>query len=57
MYAARCPPPLMDPRGRSVTKNAYFSLLIHIKQILFVAFYDTTTEIGSVRGKTEHGYI
>ena len=29
-------PHIMDPRGLRVTKNAYFSLITHIKQLLIV---------------------
>ena len=38
-------PHLMDPKGLVVTKNAYFSLLMHIKQLLFVTFCDTISGI------------
>ena len=30
----------MDPRGLVVTKNVYFSLLTHTKQLLLVTFCD-----------------
>jgi len=40
----------MDPKGLVVTKNAYFSLLIHIKQLLLVTICDTTAGNGSVMG-------
>ena len=43
----------MDLRGLSVTKNAYFPLLTHTKQLLLVTFCDKTTESG-VRFRT-HG--
>ena len=36
----------MDPKGLVVTKNAYFSLLTHIKQLLLVTFCDPTAGIG-----------
>ena len=38
-------------RGLKVTKNAYFSLLTHIRQLLLAIFFATTVEIGGV---TEH---
>ena len=34
-----------------VTKNAYFSLLVRIKQLLLVKFYDVTAEIRSGTGQ------
>ena len=40
-------PYLMDLRGLMVTKNAYFSLLTHIKQLLLVTLCDTTAGIGN----------
>ena len=36
----------MDLRGLVVTKNAYFSLLTHTKQLLLVTLYDMTAGIG-----------
>ena len=42
----------MDFRGLRVTKDAYFSLLIHTKQLSLVTFYDTTTGIGSMMIQT-----
>ena len=35
----------MDTGGMRVTKNAYFSLLTHAKQLLLVKFFDTTAGI------------
>ena len=35
----------MDPKGLVVTKNAYFSLLTHIKELLLVTLCDTTSGI------------
>ena len=56
----------MDPMGLVVTKNVYFSLLTHAKQLLFVTFCKTTagngasfwthgrrTEDGRTDGRTE----
>ena len=37
----------MDPRGLVVTKNVYFSLLSHTKQLLLVTFCDMTAGIGA----------
>ena len=34
-----------------VTKNAYFSLLTHTKQLLLVIFWDKNAGIGSVSGR------
>ena len=31
-------PSLIDPMGLRVTQNAYFSLMTHTKQLLFVTF-------------------
>ena len=36
------------PHGLRVTKNAYFSVLPHIKQLLLVTFYATLARTGSV---------
>ena len=33
--------------GLRLTKNAYFSLMTHIKQLSFVTFCDTTAGIGA----------
>ena len=44
-------PQLMDPMGLRVTNIAYFSLLAHIKQLLFVTFCDMITGIGSKTGQ------
>ena len=38
-------PHLMDPKGLVVPKNAYFSLLTRIKQLLLVTVSDTTAGI------------
>ena len=38
-------PHLIDLRGMRVTKNAYFLLLKHAKQLLLVIFCDTTARI------------
>ena len=51
----------MDPRASSlrVTKNAYFSLLAHVKQILLVTFCATTARIESVmeqEGQPPYGW-
>ena len=35
----------MDPRGLVVTKNVYFSLLIHTKQLLLVTLCHTPAGI------------
>ena len=37
----------MDPKGMRVTQNTYFSLLRHIKQLLFVTILNTTVGIGN----------
>ena len=37
----------MNPRGRRVTQNAYFSLLTHTKQLLVVTFCDPTAGFGA----------
>ena len=37
----------MDSRGLVVTKNVYFSLLTHIKQLLLVTLCHTPAEIGN----------
>ena len=39
-------PYCMDPRSLRLTQNAYFSLLKHAKQLLFVTFCDTNAGIG-----------
>ena len=45
----------MDPRGLVVTKNVYFSLLPHTKQLLLLTLYDMTaeTEIRPLGGPTD----
>ena len=40
---------LMDPKDLVVPKNAYFSLLRHIKQLLFVTLCDTTAGIWNLK--------
>ena len=35
----------MDPKGLVVPKNAYFSLLTHIKEVLLVTLCDTTADV------------
>ena len=37
----------MDPRGTGRTKNAYYSLLTHTKQLLLVTFCHTTAGNGA----------
>ena len=37
----------MDPRSQGVTQNAYFSFLIHTKQLLLETFCDETVLIGA----------
>ena len=37
----------MDPRGLVVTKNVYFSLLTHTKQLLLVTLCHTPAGIGN----------
>ena len=37
----------MDPKGLRVTKDEYFSVLTHTKQLLSVTFCDTTVGIES----------
>ena len=39
----------MEPKGLRVTKNEYFSLLKHTKQLLLVMFCDTTAEIWNLK--------
>ena len=41
----------MDPRGLTVTKNAYFSLLTQTMQFLLVTFCDSTARIVKWDGK------
>ena len=45
-------PWLINPRDLRVTQNAYFSLLIHTKQLSFVVFSDPSDDgyIGFVDG-------
>ena len=50
----------MDHRGLRLVKNAYFLLLTHTNQLLFLTFCDTTIEIeacfwtnGKVDGKAD----
>ena len=38
----------MDPRGLVVTKNVYFSLLTHTKQLLLVTLSHTPAGIGNL---------
>ena len=48
-------PHLIDQRGLRVTKNAYFSHLAHIKQLLLVKYYDNTAKIeGSLWDTRKH---
>ena len=39
----------MDLRGLVVTKNVYFSLLTHIKQLLLVTLCHTPAGIGNLK--------
>ena len=43
----------MDQKGLRVIHKAYISLLTHIKQLLSVAFCDTTVEIGARNTETQ----
>ena len=43
-------PCLMDTSHLRVTKNAYFLLLTHTRQLLLVIFCDATAGIGSRKG-------
>ena len=40
-------PHLMQPRDPRMNHNAYFSLLMRIKQLLLVIFFDRTARIGT----------
>ena len=46
---------LMDPRGLRVNQNAYFSLLSHTKQLLFVIFFGKLQEVELDFRHTEDG--
>ena len=45
----------MDPKGLVVTKNAYLSLLTHIKQLLLMTLWDTTAGIGNSKVAAPYG--
>ena len=48
-------PHLIDPMGLRVAQNAYFSHLIHTKQVLLVKYYDNTAKIeGSLWDTRKH---
>ena len=38
----------MDPSSLNVAQNAYFSLLIHTKQLLLVTIFDMAAENGVI---------
>ena len=46
-------PVLKDPRGLRATLNAYFTLLRHIKNLLFVTFFDMTAKLKLCFGHTD----
>ena len=44
---------MMDSRDLKMTKNAYFSLLTHTKQLLLVTFCNITAGIGASFSDTQ----
>ena len=46
-------PCFLEPRGMSVNKDEYYSILTHTTQLSLVKLCDLIAEIGSVTGRTE----